>query len=241
MSKFETYFAQQAGDFGDAFKKDLGTLLKLTAKARTEVTKAAIKSLGVRTEREKRAVLEELIEGSEDESLPLTGPFQLLSYFAKFFAGNDPRSKDDPKKIASDLAKMDGVYPSDVTEAKNIFAETLSALKTAALSAKIDFLKRTYETGILPSFKGIGTTVELRGVQEVEFEFGDDVERYAPTFVGLVGLASIRINLEGSDPKFFYFQASDKELTDIIDALRATQKELRHLESTVKANVHSKK
>ena len=244
MNDFETYFGQQMrGLLTDDFKRDLASLLKLTPAARAELAKAAVGSLLARTDREKRALRDELVSKFKEETVAFAGPLQILGYFAKIFLADpddDPMSKDDPAKIASDIAKMDGVYPKDVSNSQEILASVLQALKNAALSAKGAVLRRTFERGILPSFKGIGTTVELRGIQDVEFKFGDDVEKYTPSFTGLVGVASIRIRVDEGEPEIFSFQASDKSLTNLIDALRATQKELRFLESNVKANVSSK-
>jgi len=240
MSKFETYFGQQMrGNLNEDFKKDLASLLKLTPNARNELAKAVVRGLLTLTDKEERALRDELATKFKDEPVALTGPFQFLGYFAKMFLADpddDPRAKDEPAKIASDLGKMADIYPKDVSNSQEIFAEVLEALKKVALPAKEAVLQRTYETGVLPSFKGIGTTVELRGIQDIEFQFGDVVEQYTPHFVGLVGVASIRIRVDEGNPDIFCFQASDRQLTNLIDALRATQKELRSLETKVKAN-----
>src|SRR5207245_859560 len=117
MSEFETYFGQQSqGLLSSDFKRDLAGLLKLTPSAQTELAKAVVRGLLARTEKEKRALRDELVSKFRKEPVALTGPMELLGYFAKSFLADpddDPISKDEPAKIALDIAKMSDVYPTD--------------------------------------------------------------------------------------------------------------------------------
>ena len=241
MPTFETYFGRQTrGRFSDDFKRDLESLLKLSREARLALVAASLASFSVKTDREKQALRDELENRFGTEPVSLSGSLNILKFFAESFIADpedDPIANDVPEKIASDLAGMENILPQSPQNAEALLAETLTALKEGAVKLKSTIRRMAYEAGILPNFKGIGTTVELRAVMAKKFEWGEDVDKYEPSLTEMVGIASIKINLAASDPESFSFQATDAELTNLINSLRAAQKELRLLTQNIKVNV----
>lgn len=240
MLEFETYFGRQSrGQISDDFKRDLESLLKLSREARLGLVAASLKAFSAQTDREAKAIRDEIERRFGNEPVSLTAPLKILKFFAESFVADpedDPIAKDDAEKIASDLAKMDNVLPKSPEDAEALLGETLKALKEGATRLKSAIRRMAYEQGILPNFKGVGTTVELRAVMTKKFEWGDDVDKYEPSLDGLVGVASIRIKLADSDPEHFSFQATEVELTNLISSLQAAQKQLRLLEQSIKVN-----
>ena len=241
VPEFQTYFGRQSrGRISADFKRDLADLLKLSREARVALAQAAVRSFTAQTDREKQAIRDDLVRRFESEAVSLGGPFNLLKFFGEAFLSDpadDPIANDDPQSIASDLAKMEDVLPKSVDGAADSLSQVLKAVKQGAVGLRDTVRRMRFETGVLPSFKGIGTTVEVRAVMATEYEWGKSVEEYTPALAEIVGVASIRIKLARSQPEAFCFQATNDELKILIDSLRATQKELQLLEQSIKINV----
>lgn len=92
-----------------------------------------------------------------------------------------------------------------------------------------------FRAGLFPSLKGIGTTVELRGVFDEEIQFGEAVESYA-TRVQLdetcpvLPITSVALTFDSGDPDRFCFQASPDYVRWLIEELRAALHKMKMLE-----------
>jgi hypothetical protein len=240
MSELETFFGRQSGgSLPDQFKNDLAQLLSVSEAARSGLVKNLSRILFVKDDYEKQAAVRELDAKFGKEVAGLDGLLRILVNFAYVFLSDpedNPAAKDDPEKIAADFRKIAGMYPAGVPNAEKIFSGFLKSVKEAALSMKSDFLKRRIESGVLPVLESFASTVELRGIIEPKYRYTQNVADYKPSPIGFVGIASIRIGLDSGQPKSFTFQASNEELTKLINGLVATQKELYSIEQTIKGN-----
>jgi hypothetical protein len=79
---------------------------------------------------------------------------------------------------------------------------------------------------VLPFFKSLGCTVEVRPIRKDVFRWGQSVETYAPEILGTVMVASIHIGVDEGAMEDFYFQASERDIDNIIDSLRVAKKEM---------------
>jgi len=112
---------------------------------------------------------------------------------------------------------------------RDLFLHVITRLKEVIDSTGSEVLKREYAAGVLPAFDGIGTTVEIRAIQENRFSPITSVDKYTPSISDLVGIVSINIDLDTGNE--FFFQAARSDLELVIDTLRAALKDLDALES----------
>jgi hypothetical protein len=84
--------------------------------------------------------------------------------------------------------------------------------------------ERAAESGVLPAFTGVSTTVELRGVFKKPYKLGSKIEDYTPELLSYRPIVSVAISVDGGVTKTFTFQATPDELKYIIAELQAAQK-----------------
>lgn len=153
-------------------------------------------------------------------------------------------SDDQPKDWAADLIESlesEGLTQKPASDRTHqIASEIASQLWRIAEGYKSTYLRRRYERGTLPRFERISSTVELRGIIENSRsdvlsgpppEDDPELDRYRPSLVGLVGVASVHISTDNEDHHFF--QMTEQDLTSAIRSLRATLHELRALQDGV--------
>jgi hypothetical protein len=172
---------------------------------------------------------------TQDEALPhvekletetkLTRPtLQRVVNFATFILSTlqeEDMTDEDPKLWTKDLISF-GLLPSAGEER---FYQYMIALRDSAFS-KLDTLarERSAESGVLPAFTGVSTTVELRGVFKKPYKLGSKIEDYTPELLSYRPIVSVAISVDGGVTKTFTFQAAPDELKYIIAELQAAQK-----------------
>lgn len=216
--------------FSEGFKRDLGSLLRLSLGARAKVAQLSVKALFVKTTREKDMLVDQLITSFPDERTSWVGPVDIAKYFANIFASDpteEPAASDEPAAIAADLESIPGVLPPDLDCATQALTEVLAQIKQEAHNAQEEMRRREYAAGVLPKLRSIATTIELRAVFDSKFRIGGEVEQYRPHVVDSVPVVTIRMRLTDCDHETVAFQSSEDELAFLIDALRACQVELK--------------
>ena len=85
-------------------------------------------------------------------------------------------------------------------------------------------MERQAKTGILPAFRSISTTVELRTILDKEYVWGNPIKDFSPKIIGWVPIVSVDIKTDSANDQHFYFQAVIEELNIIIQELTAAIK-----------------
>ena len=147
-----------------------------------------------------------------------------LAALADFFVGNmldDNIGQDDCPNWISDLQEAGLV--DDKNRAQ--LSAFLDGLSERADQLSKTALERAAESGVLPTLRSFGTTVELRAIQKSRYRIGTNVENYQPKLTGVVPIVSVFVRLDSGTPSSFVFQAPADDLTYFIDVLRAAQKD----------------
>lgn len=162
--------------------------------------------------------------------------FPLLRAFAGKFG--EAVKTDSPQALIEDLVGLGLI--SEGEKAKFLKMVTLLKTEIAPIYEKQQRLQ-SHAAGVLPSWKGIGATVELRAVLGSNYKMGDDVENYKPACVDIVPVASISLRVDQGEPERFYFQLTEHELKDLIDNLKATLKDLQEFKQHVTFSQETKR
>ena len=145
---------------------------------------------------------------------------RFVRFFFKIFA-EESTKEDNSKDIAADLHTV-GLDSNLVS----FTDELLEAIKQEAKWYEYNQLKESFHTGLFPILKGVGTTVELRGVFNREIKYREKVEEYSKEVkleerCPIVPIISIAITLDSGTPDRFIFQASPEEAEWLIEELKA--------------------
>lgn len=172
-------------------------------------------------------------EEATDALQKQTGASQLLighvSDFAGFFLRQmlDDRLKDEPFTVwSSDLIEL-GVLNRDQESA---FLALLQDLKERTLPTLSKVKKqRVYGSGVLPSLKSCGTTVELRGVFDKPYRWGTSLAEYKPVLEDVVPVISVHITLDSGAISEIGFQMTPDEADLLISEFSAARVNARIL------------
>ncbi len=138
--------------------------------------------------------------------------------------------RDTPEAITDDLQELQLVQQEERVK----FLELLRLLKDEITPKQQEQeIKRASESGVLPMLRGVGTTVELKGVRTENFHWGDSIDTYTPNFSGVVPIVSAAIVLDSGTPDRFTFQMTSRNLEDVLDSLQAARRDLVKLEEAI--------
>jgi len=151
---------------------------------------------------------------------------------------------DTPTEWADDVATLlkenEFVKQKDLPPLRSLATEIASVLWLQAEQSRPRYLALVYSRGILPRFRQLESTAELRavidnGVAETG-QLSDDVAvaAYSPTIVDLVTIASVHIATDTRDQ--LYVQMTYEDVKAAIRALTATLRELEALQKSVTLN-----
>ncbi len=177
--------------------------------------------LNEQIDNQKELLITSLIEKSGLTRLQ-TGSF--LSLF-RFFVS---QFQEENLKIAEDSSES---WTADLT-ALGIMEERWASEFTSYMSAVTSKIKsdvldtrdvQTYQAGVLPSLKSLGTTVELRGIFDQTYRIGSPLEEYSPKLKSVTPIISVRISVDKGDIRDFYFQATPREIDILINSLIAAK------------------
>ncbi len=135
---------------------------------------------------------------------------------------NEALPDDDYEHWADDLRELDWVDGNS----QPVFAGLLEQLISVRTELQFQQRERSTTGGVLPVFKSMGCTVEVRPIRKETFRWGEPVDTYAPEILGTVMVASIHIGVDEGAMKDLYFQANEENIDNIIDSMRATKKEM---------------
>jgi hypothetical protein len=181
------------------------------------------------TETEEEAITEALVGQTGLTHIELNNIHNVLRFFALRLIRvreEETLKGDDPEKWGTDLCGLELITESE----RPTFVEAMRMVEDTVLpSLQEERRRRLYTTGVFPHLRSLGTTVELRAVQQDEYDWSKNVEDYHPQFKGLTPVGSIHVGLRKADPEDFYFQVDEGDLDRIIKSLIALKKDMEEL------------
>ncbi len=214
----------------EAFKKDIEFLSEVHPEKIETIIDFIKKVICVSTEREEIEVYDEMVNQKivPSRQAALLSHRAINFFFEKFY---DEKTKEDTlEEIFSDLIVL-GFKEENLLSIKKL----LNLLKKESQWYEQHKLKKSFSAGLLPSFKGVGTTVELRGVFNRRIYIGEKIDSYIKDVKinkenPIVPIISIAITLDSGTPDRFCFQTSPGEVEWLIEELKSSLHKSKMLE-----------
>lgn len=226
------YSISQDSDSARTLLLDLCTVLRLTGDQR-EACLSAICDVAesAMTRAQEREVSEQLALDQDIPRVDAAAVLRALEFLARQLA-NEEFAADSIEDLSADLQESAMAHEIDISDADIlVFAELLTTLRESIVPEyKKIRTRKVHAIGVLPSLKSFGTTVELRAITEDKFRVGMSADEYEPEITGLVAVVSVRLTTDSGLADEFCFQASAEEFDVLIEALKATQKDLKKIE-----------
>lgn len=213
------------------FKNDAELFRKIEREKLNDIIKSVKEIILAKTRRGELEIYNRMVtSGLVSNRQTALVSHRLIRYFLKVFT-EDSTKEDSSKEITKDLATL-GFDSKTISSIENL----LSLLKKEAKWYKNNILKESFYKGLFPYLKGVGTTVELRGVFNQEITYGETVDEYAKEAKiedknATVPIVSVAITLDSGTPDRFCFQASPELIEWLIEELKASLHKIRLLEN----------
>ncbi len=215
-------FGFPEGDQLDAFKNDIFILKEFDASYVERVINHIKKIIKADTKKETYSLYDEIVESKLVESHSIIYSFhRIAKYFFEKLSEEDSK-KDKPEIIVEDIANKLNLEENQLSTIEIL----LITIKKEVEWYKLEELKEEFEIGLFPNLKGIGTTVELRGVFSREIKFKEKIENYSKEVEineesPIIPTISVALTLDSGSPKRFCFQVSPENTEWLIEELKA--------------------
>lgn len=195
------------------------------------------------TTNQRRQLIQDMVDTDKNmEFLKAMSAVRVLQFLAERQL-DDEFKEDSTADLAEDLKesvkvqKFEGISEEDA----ETFAGIIEILRTDILPEFEDVRnKKSTLSGVLPSLRSFGTTVELRAVVKNPFCIGMLAKDYEPNITGLVSVVSVKLRADSGVPDEFSFQASKGELEALIEELKSAHIALERIEEQVNIQWHSR-
>ncbi len=223
------------GEELENLKADIELLSTLEPSKWDAVLSYAKEFIIAKTKREELRVLNNLMKS---ESIPrhvALAAYRFIHFFFRKFTDETTRD-DTPKEILADITPL-GFTAEDISTIEKF----LALIKQDAKWYRDYKLKESFRKGLFPYLKGIGTTVELRGVFNREIRYGENAEEYEEEVEleeksATVPVISVAITFDSGYPDRVCFQATQDSTRWLIEELKAALHKVKMLENHVKSN-----
>lgn len=231
--KPKSHFLQRVdwdSDDGTAFRRGIKEWCELDGETLVALARSIPVAARIRTERQMDAFVQAQVEeyGISCQQAGRAVDHAMLPLVRSLAGQHGEAGRlDSADALLSDLA--DELHVVDAENREKVLG-VLQVLvgEVVPLYEEID-RRRSHISGVLPSWTGIGTTVEVRGVLAEDYHLGDSVVDYRPRFVDAIPIASVVLKVDRGEPERFAFQVDEEKLASLIAALCATQLDLREL------------
>jgi hypothetical protein len=221
-SKLFSSFDPSHKDNSD-FLLDFHSLMEASAQQREAVLESLPFLLKATTDKEMEVITNDLVDKTGLNRISIKRISAFLAFFVTQLNDDKINIKADTVDLwSSDLLSL-GILKNEQSSDFCAFMQSTKKMiiDTILPQMKVDL----YESGVLPRWKGIGTSVELRGVFDAEFHFGDVLSNFSPKLTSISPIISVVITLSGGDPERFSFQIKLSQLDLLIDSLEAARKQ----------------
>ena len=224
-------FGFPQGDDLESFKNDVDVLRDTDVSKLEGVVKRIQEIIFADTKEEENKISKEIIKSDLlRDSSTINSFYRIVRFFLKNFSDEDNK-EDTPEIVIRDIAKKLNLEINELSTIKAL----LALVKKEVPEFKQKDLRQDYEKGLFPYFRGVGTTVELRGVFNRIMKFGESADSYAKEVEinkgkPAVPTISIAITLDSGNPKRFVFQSSPEKLEWLIEELKGALHKVKMLE-----------
>lgn len=175
-----------------------------------------------RTSTQERELLDRVSLECVAERPQVHHAISILSFFADGLL-SDEILDDDYQLWVSDLIERE-LLDSDQSDNLQVILRRLVRDFLPSLRGLTE--EQLTAGGVLPSFKVLGYTVEVRPIRKQIYRWGRDVDKYQPQILRTVQIASIHIGVDAGPVKDIYFQADGVALNNMISTLKAAKKDM---------------
>lgn len=212
------------------FVRHLGRLVAMPVEDQNACLDAFPRFVRARTAAESHQVSRPVEAQTGDREAHILDIFRLLRFFLEKMMLDPETREDSVADWAEDLLKL-GLIADD---ARGSFVGCIERLRDEILPmVRGDVLERIYAAGVLPTINEFGVTVEFRAVQTDKYRPDSAAADYTPNIVGMVPVASLHVGVDRGAVNDFCFQADERELDMMINALEAAKKEIAALKQFV--------
>ncbi len=215
------------------FLKDLRQILDLSEDQLITCVASASDLRLAQTRSSLRTVADAIAGKTKLTHTSVVGVWRVLRFFLDRFIQTDKAflKGDTPAKWVADLHHLKCITESQTGTLSSVL-ERLQNEVVPKVSAEIR--RREFASGVFPTFKGFGATVEMRAIQHETYDWDNPLDEYSPQVVDITPVASIHISLDAGTPAEFFFQIDEKDLNLLINCLKATQKDIVTLKTFVR-------
>ena len=215
-------FGFPEGDELKSFKEDITSLTEILDLSKLKNATEYISKITLSDEEERYEIYNKIIElGLITNSQKIYSFHRLINFFFKKFL-DESTKEENIDFIIKDISKELNLNEKELS----LINELLILIKGEAEKHGQKKQKERYKTGVLPYLKGVGTTVELRGVFNREIKIEEDIELYKKDIqidkeTPIIPIISVSLSVDSGTPDKFYFQASQEAVEKLIKNLKA--------------------
>ena len=181
------------------------------------------------TSRQERInVCEELSDELGVEFSTVNSAINVFNFFASNLIKNEFKD-DTAEQIVDDLISLNKLKKDKKDLLQEILELIIKESKNSLLRANAE---RKSKLGVLPSFTGISTSVELRAIIEREIDVKESLDEYLPILLGYIPIVSISIHSDDENNSNYFLQATIDETKLIIRELQAAIKISEKIQSS---------
>jgi hypothetical protein len=225
-SRFLSSFDMSSED-NKGFIEDLNSILGLSKENQKSITNQVVKILSISVSKPRYDLIDELVSKTGLTHIMVVKTINISRFFLRAF--NDDENKNDtPELVVADLIDLTAI-PENYEKSAIDFISYL--LENNLESYRGLVLKNTSAVGVLPVFKSIGSTIELRPIMKNEYPLGTDVDKFKPEISGFIPIVSLAIETDETNSKPTIFQLEPSDVDILINKFESIKKELAILKN----------
>ncbi len=230
-------FGFPEGEQFNSFKEDINNLSETLDLSKLKDYTKYVSEIVFSDEEERDEIYNKIIDlGLIKDSSKIYSFHRLVNFFFKKFS-NESTKDDNAGIIIKDISKVLNINEKGLS----LINELLILIKDEAEKHKQRKRKERYKRGVSPYLKGVGATVELRGVFNREIEIEEDLESYKKDIqidkeTPLIPIISVSLSVDSGTPNEFHFQASQENIENLIKELKTALHKSKMLEEKFNIN-----
>ncbi len=224
-------FGFPKGEHFNSFREDINNLSETLDLSKLKDSTKYIPEIVFSDDEERDDIYNQIIDlGLITDSSKIYSFHRLVNFFFKKFS-NESTKKDSSDIVIKDISKALNINEKELS----LINELLILIKDEVEKHEKRKRKERYKRGVSPYLKGIGTTVELRGIFNREIEIEEDFESYEKDIqidkeTPIIPIISVSLSVDSGTPSEFHFQASQENIENLIKELRTALHKAKMLE-----------
>lgn len=222
---FTTVFDDPESDQSKTFARHLRELIHLSEEDRLACFNLLPKIRLTRTKKQTKELVDNLAKMCSASQHKIEHALSVANFLMDALLNENVHAKDSELWI-DDVLELGWIESTE----RSVFAQSIEYLYQKLLP-DLEYQDKESQArgGVLPVFKSIGMTVEVRSVSQDRYRWGTKVKDYKPAVLGTTMIASVHIGLDEGLVKQVYFQVDEIDLDNIIASFQATKKDMQAL------------